>query len=95
MSAQQPVFEEIIVQVEQLSPTDQLRLISRLTERLVMFVQHRSSNRHLESSSGYTATELPRHSVVDILAVVQGQRLFKTMEDVEQYIAEERAAWDN
>lgn len=95
MSVQQPVLEEIIIQVEQLSPTDQLRLISRLTERLVMFVQHRSSNSQLEVNSGYTVTELPRHSVVDILAVAQGHRLFKTMEDVEHHIAEERAAWDN
>lgn len=95
MSVQQPVFEEIIVQVEQLSLADQLRVISRLTERLASLVQQRSSNRQMDISSGYTIPEISRHSVVDILAVAQGHRLFKTMEDVEQYIAEERATWDN
>ena len=35
-----------------------------------------------------------RRSVVDILAEAPGHRLFKTGKEVDDYIKEERAAWD-
>ena len=35
-----------------------------------------------------------RRSVVDILAEAPGHRLFKTAEDVREYLAEEKAAWE-
>ena len=35
-----------------------------------------------------------RRSVVDILAEAPGHRLFKTAEEVDDYIKEERASWD-
>lgn len=36
-----------------------------------------------------------RRSAMDILAEVPGQRLFKTAADVDAYLTEERAAWDD
>ena len=42
-----------------------------------------------EQSSG-----APRRSAVDILADVPGQRLFKTAEEVREYLEEEKASWD-
>ena len=35
-----------------------------------------------------------RRSAVDILAEVPGQRLFKTAQEVDDYIKEERESWD-
>ena len=35
-----------------------------------------------------------KRSAVDILAEAQGQRLFKTAEEVDAYIREERASWE-
>ena len=35
-----------------------------------------------------------RRSVVDILAEAPGHRLFKTAEEVREYLAEEKAAWE-
>ncbi len=35
-----------------------------------------------------------RRSAVDLLNEAPGQRLFKTAEDVEAYLKDERAAWD-
>ncbi len=35
-----------------------------------------------------------RRSAVDILAEAPGQRLFKTAREVDDYIRQERAAWD-
>ncbi len=35
-----------------------------------------------------------RRSVVDILAEAPGHRLFKTAQEVDDYIKEERASWD-
>lgn len=40
------------------------------------------------------APELPRRSAVDILAEAPGQRVFKTAEEVESYVKEERESWD-
>jgi hypothetical protein len=36
-----------------------------------------------------------RRSALDILAETPGQRIFKTAADVDHYLAEERAAWDD
>jgi hypothetical protein len=36
-----------------------------------------------------------RHSAIDILADLEGQRLFKTAEDVDAYLRQEREAWEN
>ena len=38
--------------------------------------------------------DMLRRSVVDVLAEVPGQRLFKTAEEVDAYIKEERDGWD-
>ena len=35
-----------------------------------------------------------RRSAVDILAEAPGQRLFKTAQEVDDYVKEERASWD-
>ena len=35
-----------------------------------------------------------RRSAVDILAEAPGHRLFKTAEEVKEYLAEEKASWD-
>jgi len=40
------------------------------------------------------ASPSARRSAVDILAEAPGQRLFKTGKDVDDYIREERAAWN-
>jgi len=37
----------------------------------------------------------PKRSVQDILAETPGHRLFKTPEDVERYLAEERDSWES
>lgn len=39
-----------------------------------------------------SATE--KHSIADVLAEAPGQQLFKTAESVNQYLHEERGAWD-
>ncbi len=40
-------------------------------------------------------TEEPRRrSVLNILAEAPGHRLFKTAEEVKEYLAEEKASWD-
>ena len=36
----------------------------------------------------------PRRSALDILAEAPGQRLFKTAEEVDDYLQKEREAWD-
>ena len=36
-----------------------------------------------------------RRSAVDILAEAPGHRLFKSAKEVDDYISEERASWDN
>ena len=38
--------------------------------------------------------ESPPRSAVDILAEAPGQRVFKTAEEVESYLKEERESWD-
>ena len=40
------------------------------------------------------ASPSARRSALDILAEAPGQRLFKTAKEVDDYIREERAAWD-
>jgi hypothetical protein len=40
-------------------------------------------------------SEESRQSILDILNSVEGHRLFKTAEEVEQYIREERESWDD
>lgn len=40
------------------------------------------------------ALETPRRSALDILAEAPGQRLFKTAEEVDAYIREERDGWE-
>ncbi len=37
----------------------------------------------------------PKRSVLDILADASGQRLFKTAEEVDAYIREERDSWEH
>jgi hypothetical protein len=37
----------------------------------------------------------PRRSALDILAEAPGQRLFKTAEEVDDYLQKERDAWDH
>lgn len=44
---------------------------------------------HPENPSGST-----RRSVADVLNDVPGQRLFQNAQEVDDYIAEERASWD-
>jgi hypothetical protein len=41
----------------------------------------------------HSSESLPR-SVVDILNEAPGQRLFKTAEEVQRYLEDERASWD-
>lgn len=36
----------------------------------------------------------PRRSAIDILNELPGQRLFKTPEEVDKYLEEERDSWD-
>ena len=40
-------------------------------------------------------SEMPQLSAVDILEEAQGQRLFKTLADVESYLDDERASWSS
>jgi hypothetical protein len=40
------------------------------------------------------AAGVEQRSIMDILAELPGQRVFKTAEAVEQYLHEERASWD-
>ena len=39
--------------------------------------------------------EEPRLSIMDVLNSVPGHRLFQTAEEVDQYLREERASWDD
>ena len=41
-----------------------------------------------------TSAAPPRRSAVDILAEAPGRRLFKTAADVDDYLQQEREAWD-
>lgn len=38
---------------------------------------------------------MPRRSAIDILAEAPGHRLFKTAEEVDDYLQKEREAWDH
>ena len=40
------------------------------------------------------SSESPRRSAVDILAEAPGQRVFKTVEEVESHLKEERDSWN-
>ena len=40
------------------------------------------------------SSESPRRSAVDILAEAPGQRVFKTAEEVESYLKDERESWN-
>lgn len=103
MAVQGPVFEDLVAQIQQLPVKDQLRLITRLTEQLIAIVQTSSSSateqeelrsrQIVTNTSSFVMTQ--RRSVIDILAGAAGHRLFKTEAEVERYLAEERAAWDN
>jgi hypothetical protein len=42
-----------------------------------------------------THPETPRESAIDILNSSPGQQIFKTPEEVDRYIQEERASWGN
>lgn len=42
-----------------------------------------------------TPLETPRESAIDILNSSPGQQIFKTPEEVDRYIQEERASWDS
>jgi hypothetical protein len=42
-----------------------------------------------------TPPETPRESAIDILNSSPGQQIFKTPEEVDRYIQEERASWDS
>jgi hypothetical protein len=44
--------------------------------------------------SGAPTSATGRRSVVDILAEASGQRAFKTANDVDAYLNEERDSWD-
>jgi hypothetical protein len=41
-----------------------------------------------------TSSTTPRRSALEILAEAPGQRLFKTAEEVDDYLQKEREAWD-
>lgn len=46
-------------------------------------------------ASGEQASEQePQRHVIDLLAEMPGHRLFKTAEEVDEYIREERDSWD-
>lgn len=40
-------------------------------------------------------SSLTHRSAIDLLDELPGQRLFKTPEEVDQYLQEERSAWEN
>jgi hypothetical protein len=42
-----------------------------------------------------TPSETLRESAIDILNSSPGQQIFKTPEEADRYIQEERASWDN
>ncbi len=48
----------------------------------------------LETARIMDKENMPRRSVVDVLAEVPGQRLFKTAEEVDAYVREERDTWE-
>jgi hypothetical protein len=41
------------------------------------------------------ATQLSKQSIIDILNEAPGQQLFQTPEEVDQYLQQERASWDD
>jgi len=41
------------------------------------------------------ATQLFKQSIIDILNEAPGQQLFQTPEEVDQYLQQERASWDD
>jgi len=53
-----------------------------------------SDSTHQQSKHKHQGVS-PNHSAIDLLDSLPGQRLFKTAEEADQYLQEERGSWDN
>jgi predicted ribonuclease YlaK len=76
-------LDEILTQAETLTPEEQLTLLARLAERIrIVYAQQ--------------STQLKKLTIDEHLAEAgyTGGRLFKTAEEVDAYIREERDSWD-
>jgi predicted ribonuclease YlaK len=76
-------LDEILTQAETLTPEEQLTLLARLAERIrVVYAQQ--------------STQPQKLTIDEHLAEADytGGRLFKTAEEVDAYIREERDSWD-
>jgi hypothetical protein len=61
-------------------------------QRVKVIIETASEGSDATETSEETKTE--KRQVIDIIADLPGQRLFKTAEEVDAYIREERDSWD-
>jgi predicted GTPase len=78
MSTAENIDELYEQRIRLLPRTARLRLLERI-------------RRELEEE---TATPVAKRSALDILAEAPGHRLFKTAEEVDAFLAEERSSWE-
>lgn len=73
------LIDNLIQVIRSLSSEEQIVLKSKL----------------LSISETPESENIPKQSVIDILNEAPGQQLFKTAEEVDRYLQQERASWDN
>jgi hypothetical protein len=71
-------LESIMNQVQRLSPYDRLQLIKLIVENLAQ--EDDSTHKH--------------NAALDLLEEFPGGRLFKTSDEADEYLREERDSWD-
>jgi hypothetical protein len=74
----------------------------QLIDNLIRVIRSLSSEEQMVLKSKLLGTSetpesenSPKQSVVDILNEAPGQQLFRTAEEVDRYLQQERALWDN
>jgi len=80
-----PTLDQVLAQAEALAPADQLTLLARLAERVRIVYT-------LAPSADHEKLSIDEHLA---RANYTGGRLFKTAEEVDAYIREERDSWDH
>ncbi len=79
-----PTLDQVLAQAEALPPADQLTLLARLAERVrIVYTLAPNADREKLSIDEHLAR-----------ANYTGGRLFKTVEEVDAYIREERDSWE-
>lgn len=76
-------LDEVLIQAEALKPQEQLILLARLAERVRVVYSEQLPQREKLTIDEHLAN-----------AGYTGGRLFKTVEEVDTYIREERGSWE-